>query len=269
MKKRKTNRTYKRLSIEKIDEAKALYELRGWKLLWIAKELEVDHTSIMSLIKRKGFIRQMPILEKRPPEIEAMYRRKYREKHNLPDDFDNTYFNQYTEDDNIHVKSYSDIIKEAHQKRAHSKDTECSHPFWVKKCSFCNTILESDVLRNEESSTEPIKVIYNEFDKLVCSYQTALDLQALGILQQSIMYWVYYETLDSLTIRIKTNLPERTNENALIASAFTSQELFKVLLKLNNVVRTDNFMRKLALNGSNPTYLGKLLCRNIRKIERI
>jgi len=105
-------------------------------------------------------------------------------------------------------------------------------------------------------------------NKMVCSYATALDLQRLGIKQVSMFYWIFYENTNVTTIRLKTNLPEKTDENALIASAFTSQELFVQLLKVHPTLRTDAFMKKLALNGDNPNYLAKLLCRSVRKVER-
>ena len=118
------------------------------------------------------------------------------------------------------------------------------------------------------SSIEPVKFIYNEFDNLVCPYEISLDLQKIKIKQQSMLYWVFFEDRNILTLRVRANIPEITNENAIIASAFTTQELFKLLLRLPVQIKDSSFMNKLALNGDNPTYLGKLLCRSFRKLER-
>ncbi|DAB30253.1 MAG TPA: hypothetical protein CFH84_04860 [Sulfurimonas sp. UBA12504] len=258
-----------RLNPEEITEASMLYEEKGWKILWIARKFDIDHTSILHLIKKRKLIRKINVLDKRPSEVERAYRQRLentKEENKedslvVIDDF------EYSEELS-QVKSYRDIVKEASIKRENYYDSECSHPYWTKKCSLCKTILESDSQTNYMSSIEPVKFIYNEFDKLVCPYEIALDLQKLKIKQQSALYWVFFENRNVLTLRIRANIPEITNENAMIASAFTTQELFKLLLRLPVQLKDNSFMNKLALNGDNPTYLGKLLCRSFRKLER-
>lgn len=261
-----------RLSKEEIAEACVLYEEKGWKILWIARKFNIDHTSILYLIRKRALTRKIPVLDSRPDEVASMYRRRLREERELRGEFDDEedeeYSDFYTNEEDSHVKSYSTIVKEATQRRSHTQDNECSHPFWIQRCSMCKAVLSSDSQVNTLPSTDVIRTIYNDVDKIVCTYNTALDLQTLGVKQQSMFYWIFYEDRNALTIRIKTNLPEKTDENALIASAFTSQELFKHLLKVKPSLKTVSFMRKLALNGDNPTYLGKLLCRCLRKVER-
>src|SRR3989304_2172389 len=254
-----------RLTHEETAEVIFLFEEGGWKILWIARKYNINHTSILYLIKKRKLIRKTAILEKRPSEVERVYRQRVEENTELPqqtvDDF------EYSEEIS-QVQSYREIVKEASIKRENYFDSECSHPYWTKKCSLCKTILESDSQTNHMSSVEPVKFIYNEFDTLVCSYAVALDLQKIKIKQQSMLYWVFFEDRNTLTLRVRANIPEITNENAIIASAFTTQELFKLLLRLPVQLKDSSFMNKLALNGDNPTYLGKLLCRSFRKLER-
>jgi len=255
-----------RLNPDEITEVIMLYENEGWKILWIARKFNIDHTSILYLIKKRKLVRKTNVLEKRPSDVERIYRQRLEDTTESPilpviDDFE--YSEEMTQ-----VKSYRDIVKEAFIKRENYYDSECSHPYWTKKCSLCKTILESDSQTNTMSSIEPVKFIYNEFDNLVCPYEISLDLQKIKIKQQSMLYWVFFEDRNILTLRVRANIPEITNENAIIASAFTTQELFKLLLRLPVQIKDSSFMNKLALNGDNPTYLGKLLCRSFRKLER-
>lgn len=257
---------------EEIVEARVLYEEKGWKILWLAKKYNVNHTVIINLINRQNFIRKSEVLEKKPDEVKAVYRTRLREARAARDEFEESEdFADFRLDDEeeIPVKSYATIMKEATQRRSHTPDSECSHSFWQQRCSTCKAILSSDSQQNSTPSKEPVQFVYNELDSLVCSYRVSIDLQTLGVKQQSALYWIYYENTHAVTLRLRTNLPERTDENALIASAFTSQELFKLLANVHPTLKDDCFMRKLALNGGNPVYLGKLLCRCIRKIERL
>lgn len=264
---RKTNRN--RLTTEETAEASVLYENEGWRILWIARKFNVDHTSIIYLIKKRKLVRRVSVPDHKPEEIISMYRRRLDEARETKEDSDDdSYPELLLDDENTHVKSYANIIKEATQRRSHTADNECSHPRWIKRCSLCKTILESDSQCNHIPSAEAVRLVYNDFDKMVCSYSTSLDLQSLGVSQQSMLYWIFHENQDVLTLRIRNNLPERTDENALIASAFTSQELFKYLLRVNPSLKTESFNKKLILNGDNPNYLGKLLCRCLRKVER-
>lgn len=258
----KNNKLQHRLSKEELNEASILYEEKGWKILWIARKFNVDHTSILYFIKKQKWIRIYNVLEKRPSDVERMYRQL-----SINDDEMTENDIEYSEDIS-QVKSYRDIVKEASIRKENYFDSECSHQYWTKKCSMCKIVLESDSRTNYMSSIEPVKFTYNEFDSFVCSYDISLELQKLKIRQQSLLYWVFFETQNIVTLRVRANIPEITNENAIIASAFTSQELFKLLLRLPVQLRDASFMNKLALNGDNPVYLGKLLCRSFRNLER-
>jgi len=211
----------------------------------------------------------IPTLDTRPEEVELVYRNRLREERDrlIGDELEEDADFSFDEEDS-HVKSYANILKDATARRSYTPDTECSHPHWIQRCSLCRTIMASDMQTNTLPSTEPVKLIYNELDSLVCSYDSSISLQALGVKQQSFLYWIFYENKNSLTLRLRTNLPERADENALIASAFTSQELFKRLLKIPHSLRTNSLLNRLAWNGANPDYLAKLLCRCLRKVER-
>lgn len=242
----------KRLTTNEISEIVILYEELGWRILWIAKKFEIDHTSILYLIRKKQLVRKSPIQLMRPKEVQQLY---------IPKKIDDTDIVEQSSQ----VSSYADILKEIASKKKNTIDSECSHQFWIKRCSLCHAILDSDSRHIAEPIEGPAKLIYNEFDKYVCSYETAIRLQELQIKQRSLLYWLYYEDTDVLSIRLNKNLPDKNIENILIASAFTSQELIKLLNKYNGSCENNKLLKKIMWYGDNPEYLGKLLCRLIRQ----
>lgn len=265
---RKSNQ-HSRISNETLLKCFELYSNHGWKLLWIAKKYDIYHTTLFYHILKKGIIRNIPVLLKKPAEVESIYKRqiqivrKKREKKQLL-----STSSEENDDFDIVEKSYSQLKEESLRRKENTPDTECSHMFWVKRCSLCNAILESDSQYNQSSSREPVRFVYNEFDKIVCSHKSALELHQLGVSQNSMLYWVFYDSLNLLTLRVKSNLPTMLDDNAIAIAAFTSQELSQLLLKMPAAMRDAAFMNKLALNGNNPTYLAKLLARSLRLFER-
>ena len=265
---KKNDTSRQHLTNDEISEIALLYEEKGWKILWIAKKLNVSHSAVLSLIDSKKLIRQKEVLTQKPPEVEFAYRKRLREEKHLLDEEDDDFLNFNFNDETIQVKSYATIIREATRRKSHTPDTECSHTFWQQRCSLCGQIMSSDMQTLCVPCSEPIKLVYNELDSLVCTYRVSLELQKLGVKQLSALYWIFYDSRNTLVLRLNGNLPDKQDDNALIASAFTSQELFKLLLKVDESSKNENFDKKVIENGDNPTYLGKLLCRCIRKENR-
>jgi len=260
---------HSKISSDVLAQCFALYANSGWKLLWIAKKFNIYHTTLFYHILKKGIIRNVPVLLTRPAEVAVIYKQRVQTVEHKRKKRTVAEHSEEDEEFNLIEKTYSQILKEDSLRRKEdTPDTECSHAYWIKKCSICSAILESDVQVNQFSSKNPVRFVYNEFDKIVCSYDSALELQQLGVYQHSMLYWIYYDNKNLLTLRVKSNLPTASDDNAAATSAFTSQELFQHLLKLPPIMRDASFMNKLALNGSNPTYLAKLLARCLRKFEK-
>ena len=258
----------KKLTPEMMDEVCRIYE-KGWLLTWIGKKFKIDHSSVLYYVKRYNLKQKNGVLKKIPKKIESTY------KSYKPQDVSrakilsdvsltkNKYQDEMTH--NVH-KTYEEIIKDSKKRGSTSAhDTECSHKHWVKRCSMCRGILESDVQVNS-SSLRKRKDIYNALDKYVCPYQTAMTLAKLKVRQSSIFYWVYYEEAKTLSIRSKENLPEKDDPNSIVASAFTVQELCRNLLNLPETVQTHDFLIKLAKGSSDPSYLSRLLVSSIKKV---
>ena len=243
-----------------------LYIHKGWKLLWIARKFNIYHTSLFYHITKRGIRRKAPVLLKKPTEVEELYRLRQqstsRHKRRVFESADEN------NDDVSDKKNSSSSTEEVSLRKEDTLDNECSHIFWIKRCSTCSAILESDSQLNQEASLEPTRFCYHEFDKIVCSHEVALELQHLRVFQNSMLYWIYYDNKNFLTLRVKANLPTLSDENAIAVSAFTSQELFQLLLRLPAYMRDASFMNKLALNGGNPIYLAKLLIRSLRLFEK-
>lgn len=265
------NNTHSKISNEILEACFSLYSDKGWKLLWIARKYDIYHTSLFYHIIKREIVRNVPVLLKKPAEVEAIYKSRLKEihkKHIRKQDVASALYFEDADEFDISEKTYSQMLKDSLRRKDDKPDTECSHPYWITKCSLCKAILGSDTKVNEIPSNEPVRFVYNEFDKLVCDHKVALELQQMGVYQNSALYWIYYDNRDVLVLRVKTNLPVITDEDAIATSAFTSQELFRLLLRLPLTMRDACFMNKLALNGDNPTYLAKLLVRSLRKFER-
>lgn len=269
---RKQN-THLRISDEILKSAFLLYSDSGWKLLWIARKFNVYHTTLFYHILKKHIPRNIPVLTKKPAEVEAIYRSRLFDpptKRQLAKAAKTTLYFDDIEDDysDLVAKTYKQSLADSLKRKDDKPDTECSHAYWMKRCSMCAAILESDAILNQLPCTEPVRYIYHEFDKMVCSHDSALELQQMGVCQSSMLYWIYFDNRNVLTIRVKSNLPTSCDENTAVTSAFTSQELSQLLLRIPVYMRDASFMNKLALNGNNPTYLAKLLIRSLRKFEQ-
>lgn len=69
------------------------------------------------------------------------------------------------------------------------KDTECTHQFWMKRCSLCRSILESDSKHNLTPGKAD-KVMYNELSILVVRFNIAKYMNQRGIHIHSKLTWV-------------------------------------------------------------------------------
>lgn len=263
--------TRSKIPAEILNACFSLYSDSGWKLLWIARKYDIYHTVLFYHIVKRSIVRNIPVLLKKPAEVEAIYKHRLREIHKKQlkkqDSANAVYFEDADEFD-VSEKTYGQLVKDSLRRKDDKPDTECSHAYWMTRCSLCKAILESDTQVNETPSDEPVRFVYNEFDKIVCDHKSALELQQLGVYQNSALYWIFYDNRNTLVLRVKTNLPVVTDEDAIATSAFTSQELFRLLLRLPLALRDASFMNKLALNGGNPSYLAKLLVRSLRKFEK-
>lgn len=134
-------------------------------------------------------------------------------------------------------------------------DNECRHELWSQKCGLCGKIMSSDCKVNCVTGDYE-KVIYHEFDSLVCDYPLAIKLQEAKVVQRSKLYWVHYRESDILTIRTKDNA---TLRGTTIASAYTASELCKHLYRLPKANLTDELYLYIGQNANDPNRLARLL----------
>lgn len=112
-----------KLNAAQIEEARKRYEDAGWKILWIARLFKVDPRAIRFHAGNNGWIRRALMPRYMPEEIAEIYRERRKEK----------YLGK--------VKGSYEFIQMQGQER---KRQECGHHLWIKRCSICNEILESD-----------------------------------------------------------------------------------------------------------------------------
>ena len=244
-----------KLTPEMMDEVCSLYE-NGWKVTWIGNKFKVDHSSIVYYVKKYDLKKKRDVSLTEAIDIRKKYGYHLR--------FNRFFKNPKEMTHTIH-KTYAERTHDAAQKKLTSlHDTECSHQFWIKRCSTCKAILESDSRINKMPSCIQ-KDIYNHFDRIVCSYANAKQLIKLNINQNgSLLFWVY--TIDSkvLQLKSKTNLPDKRDTNTIVVAAFTTQELCKIILNTLNIL-DNTFLIELATISYKPNELANLLVKIINQ----
>lgn len=133
-------------------------------------------------------------------------------------------------------------------------DTECTHRYWVKRCSICQGIMETDSKKNLEEGPSS-RIQYTAFDKLVCSEKFSLKIKELKVQQRSRLYWVHSIENDILTLRTHENVLLRGN---VVSSAFTSSELIRLLSKLPRGTMTPKLWEQVGRDGHDPNRLARL-----------
>lgn len=135
------------------------------------------------------------------------------------------------------------------------RDEQCKHMFWIKRCSVCKIIMESDHQKNVESGTK-VKTVYDELQGLVCSFDISKQLEELDVYQRSKLYWVLSYEYHSVSLRVKTEVPLK---NVKFFSAFTSSELCNQLYRLPKRRKTPEMFEKVGKLAHQPDKLAKLL----------
>jgi hypothetical protein len=116
-----------KLTAEQIAEARKRYEEQGWKILWIARVFKVDCRAIRFHAGNNGWIRKALMPKFMPEEVAEIYRERRKER----------YLSK--------AKGTYEYIQMVGQER---KRQACGHHLWIKRCSICNEILESDSTHN-------------------------------------------------------------------------------------------------------------------------
>lgn len=120
------------LSDEDVREIENLYSDQGWRMNRIAKKLNIGFRSVYYWVKKLNLERRVAIVSTRPGLASS---------------------------NSKNYKSYLETSKDK------VKET-CKHVFWIKKCSCCGSILESDssCLEKERGLTpKPIPIEGEEF----------------------------------------------------------------------------------------------------------
>jgi hypothetical protein len=171
--------------------------------------------------------------------------------------------------DEVLKKHSPSIYKEfrQHDTLAETKgriDTECDCRFWIKRCSLCNCIMESDSKVNKQPN-EKYRIQYTDFDKLVCKYKLAEKIKSLKVPQRSRLYWIHNVEHDILSIRTYENVKLRNNN---VCSAFTSSEIIRLLSRLPKGMVTSKQWEYIGQNGYDPNRLARLYVRLKQQYEK-
>lgn len=143
------NRRYK-FTPQQLKAIQTRYELEGWRLQWLGRYYKVHRSTILFHIRKRGWIRRVPVAEVMPEEIAKSYRMGEKFRY-----LDNTYNDSKKIKKKMVEGSYEYIRHMAEQQRLRS----CQHVRWIKRCSICGTILESDSINHQHSTSTPGKAL--------------------------------------------------------------------------------------------------------------
>lgn len=135
------------------------------------------------------------------------------------------------------------------------RDSECLHAFWIKRCSMCQTIMESDARVNAVEG-ESSKLVHSELETLVCSYSLAKRLQRAKVSQKSRLYWVENIEHEVITLRVRDNV---TLKGTQVASAYTVQELVDIISRMDHVMKTTELYAEMGRNAQFPDKIARLV----------
>jgi len=213
-KRRSTEIPYKnrsnKLTQSMVSDLCKLY-IEGCGLSWLGRKFKIDHSSIAYYVKKFNLTQNKKLTNEE-------FLKKYKPNNVRNNTKQNMTHSVY--------KTYQERQQDSTRKAISTlHDTECSHKYWIKRCSMCNGILESDCHIN--TAPELIELdVYNDFNTIVCSYKLATELKQLKVKQQSVIYWVYYIDMTLLQLKCKKNLPDKHDKSTLVFAAFSIQELF-------------------------------------------
>jgi len=117
------------------------YEEYGWKIMWISQFFRVHRSTIHYQIRSKGWIRRVRVETVIPEVIAEIYRRRTKIRY-----VDDLYIDTKEKKKKLVKGSYEYIRNIAEQQR----HKNCQHVRWIKRCSFCGKILESDSINNQQ-----------------------------------------------------------------------------------------------------------------------
>lgn len=235
-----------KLSPTDVDELCDLYQ-KGWKLTWLSAKYNIDHTSVLYHVKKRKIVQEKKLNSCPTTHVRVSIKQNYKLLNNVVTMPHNVPF------------TYDEIVKRSRKReRTTLHDKECPHTCWMKRCSMCKAILESDSQCNVNEFGYT-RDIYNDLDKIVCSYQTSQRLTKHKVKQNSTFYWVYYEKENMLMLKTKMYIPEKTDKDVAVYAAFTVQELYAVVHSLNKQYLTNEFLLDIAMNSTDPNYIARRL----------
>lgn len=169
------------------------------------------------------------------------------------------------DDDTLDNLDDFDVTPVKRKKHAHgnfmipfTKDGECVHNFWIKRCSVCRAIMESDAQHNLNVG-DTLKVSYTDLDTLVCTYKLSMELKELKLSQKSKLFWVIASGEEAIiTLRTVTNVKKLKREQ--VFAAYTSSELLKHLYRaFGKNELSSGFGKYITENAHDPNRLARLL----------
>ena len=129
-----------KLTPAQIKKFQSFFEDSGWKITWLSIYFRVHRRSILFHVRKNGWIRRSGLAKVIPKEIAEVYRERARIRYR-----DAIKSGRKKKEKTLAKGSYEYIRGIAEQQRLRS----CQHVRWIKRCSLCGMILESDSINHQ------------------------------------------------------------------------------------------------------------------------
>jgi len=142
---RNVNNPRHKLDTKGVEDARLLYEEKGWKMAHIAVFLGVNRSSIFYHIQFDGWVRRVPMVKSMPAEVVEVYRERKK-----------------TRAEKKMRGTYGYITHREEEQRI-KRQEGCQHKLWSIRCACCGKILGSDSMAADPFVFEVMQRLNSKF----------------------------------------------------------------------------------------------------------
>lgn len=141
---RNVNNPRHKLDTKGVEDARLLYEEKGWKMAHIAVFLGVNRSSIFYHIQFDGWVRRVPVVRKMPEEVIEVYRQRKKARSEKK------------------LRGSYAYIQHREEEQRIKRQERCEHKLWSIRCACCGKILGSDSIAADPFVFEVMQRLNNK-----------------------------------------------------------------------------------------------------------
>lgn len=153
---RNVNNPRHKLDSRGVEDARALYEEKGWKMAHIAVFLGVNRSSIFYHIQFDGWVRRVPVVSKMPEEVVEVYRLRKKTR------------------SEVKLKGSYAYAQHREEQARLKRQSQCEHKLFIISCSCCGKIVGSDSI---QADPHVLEVMQRQNGTLINNIEPSLCLK--------------------------------------------------------------------------------------------